>query len=275
MRTRGRKLPAILLILCILCTAWIGAAAAEEEAAAPDPAPAEETAGAGEGEAETDPVEPGEGEPVQPGEPGEESGENPESGETPENGEIPENGEWNGSFPGGGGRPSGGFGGFGGGGGGRGGSSSGITPGKALLSSHAAGKGTMLRYGAVELKTEADSMQALILGGEELTLSCGGSAFTAELEEDVLILRSEEGNAWSLTMDVLQTLKISGVRQLRLIGPDTETTLDTDLELTGTLYGLERAQGFVSADYLLQRQGDEWIVLVDGREYRLNGNELC
>ena len=118
-------------------------------------------------------------------------------------------------------------------------------------------------------------MTRLTLGGEELALSCGGAAFTAELEEDVLILRSEESGAWSLTMDVLQTLEISGISRLRLIGPDTEITLDTDLELTGTLYGLERAQGFVSADYLLQRQGDEWIVRVDGREYRLNGNELC
>ena len=133
----------------------------------------------------------------------------------------------------------------------------------------------MLRYGAVELKAEEDSMQTLVLGGEELPLSCGGYSFTASVEEDVLILCSEDGDAWSLTMDVLRTLKLSGIRQLRLAGPNGETELDTDMELAGALYGRERSRGFVSADFLLLRQGDEWMIQVDGREYRLAGNELC
>ena len=56
---------------------------------------------------------------------------------------------------------------------------------------------------------------------------------------------------------------------------NVETVLDTSLELTGSLYGKERAQGFVSADFQLLRQGNEWMVRVDGREYRLAGSELC
>ena len=90
----------------------------------------------------------------------------------------------------------------------------------------------------------------------------------------MLILRSEESGAWSLTMDVLQTLEISGISRLRLIGPDTEVMLDTDLELTGPLYGRERSKGFVSADFLLLMRDGEWIIRVDGREYLLSGNEL-
>ena len=149
-----------------------------------------------------------------------------------------------------------------------------ITPGKALNSTHASGERSMVRHGAVVPEAGADSMRTLVLGGEELALTCGGSAFTASVEGDVLALRSEEGDAWSLTMDVLRTLNLSGIRELKLAGPETETVLDTALELTGALYGKERAQGFVSADFRLLRQDGEWLVRVDGREYRLSGNEL-
>ncbi len=270
MTVRSRNILAVLLILGALCAVLICTGVTEDGYATPtDLKPAEENTGT---------AEPTEQQPEQPeqpqAEPGTETGEDPENGATGE-GELPDGEMPSGGFPGGG-MPSGGFPG-GGGRGGRGGrgGSSGITPGTALTTAHAAGTGSMLRYGAVLPSAGTDSMQTLVLGGEELALSCGGYSFTASVEEDVLILRSEEGDAWSLTMDVLRTLNISGIRQLVLIGPETETSLDTDLELTGTLYGLERARGFVSADYILLRQDNAWIVQVDGREYRLNGNELC
>ena len=132
----------------------------------------------------------------------------------------------------------------------------------------------MIRHGAVVPEADADRMRTLTLGGEELALDCGGYAFTVSVEGDVLVLRSEEGDAWSLTMDVLRTLNLSGIRELKLAGPETETVLDTALELTGGLYGKERMQGFVSVDFRLLRRDGEWLVQVDGREYRLSGNEL-
>lgn len=254
MKTRSRKIAAILLILCLACLIWACTASAEEPAAE---APAAETADAGNAQPEGTAEEGQEG-----------AQENPEG--TPEGGGFPGGGSFpSGGFPSGGGRPSGGS------RGGRGGGSSGITPGKALISSHASGSKTAVRYGTVALTAGEESMQTLTLGGEELAVSCSGYAFTAAVEEDVLVLRSEEGNAWTLTMNALKTLNISGIRQLRLIGPDVETVLDTSLELTGSLYGKERAQGFVSADFQLLRQGNEWMVRVDGREYRLAGSELC
>lgn len=252
MKTRSRKIAAILLILCLACLVWACTASAEEPAAE---TPAAETADAGDAQPEGAAEEGQEG-----------AQENPEG--APESG-FPGGGSFpSGGFPSGGGRPSGGR-------GGRSGGSSGITPGKALLSSHASGSKTAVRYGTVALTAGEESMQTLILGGEELAVSCSGYAFTAAVEEDVLVLRSEEGNAWTLTMNALKTLNISGIRQLRLIGPDAETVLDTGLELTGSLYGRERSRGFVSADFQLLRQGNEWMVRVDGREYRLAGSELC
>lgn len=238
--TRSRKRRAALL-LCLLCAALFQAAPAEEAIPPADSPAAEETAGDGQPESAAEEAEGGEQE--QPGEAG-------EAGK--------------GGRPSGGGRRSG-----------RSGGSSGITPGKALISTHAKGTGAELRHGAVALTAAEEDMQALVLGGEELALSCGGFGFSASVEEDVLVLRSEEGDAWAMTMDVLRTLNRSGIRRLRLIGPAGETALDTAMELTGALYGRERARGFVSADFLLLRREGEWEVRVDSRTYRLAGSELC
>ena len=237
---RSRKILAALLVLCTLAVP--AAAAAEEAEARPETAePAEETAAAEESRPEEPQDEP--------------------AAEEAEDG------------TGGRGRLSGG--GRSGRGGGKSGGSSRVTPGTALTAAHAPGKGTMLRHGAVALTAGTERMQALTLGGKELALSCGGYAFTAAVEENVLTLRSEEGDVWTLTMDVLRTLDISGIRQLVLVGPESETALDTDMELTGLLYGQERKRGFVSADFRLTLRDGEWLIQVDGREYRLSGNELC
>lgn len=286
MRTRIRNLAALLTALCILgCFLPCCAVEVTDTETPPAEVLSPDTTSSGpEGDA---PEElPGEGETAESPENGEEENgeaENP-AGEGEE--EFPEGGEgefpegWEGmpegGFPGGGRRPSGGGrGGFSGGG--RGGSqnSSSVTPGQALTEKHASGSGNMMRHGAVALTLQSEEMETLQIGGEELGISCSGLPFTASVEEDVLVLRASAGNGWSVAMDSLNTLRLSGIRQIRLIGPDTETTLDTDLELTGRLYGRERAQGFVSGNFTLLLRPEGWAVLVDGREYRLSGTELA
>ena len=142
-----------------------------------------------------------------------------------------------------------------------------ITPGKALSSTHASGTGFVRTYGAVDPEAEDGEMELLSLGGEELTLRCGENTFTAGVEEDELILVTDGGDDWSLTMDVLKTLNLSGICRVRMISPDAETVLDTDMELTGADYGRERSRGFVSADFTLFRSEGEWRLRVEDREY--------
>lgn len=246
MRTRNLKIPALFLALAlsVFCTAG-----AEEETAPAEQQPAvQETVDAGEasGDETAD-----EGEGAAP--------------ETGTEGETTEGQPSGGGFPGGGGR----------GGRGGGGRSSGTTPGKALTSAHAKGSGNMLPHGAVALAAGEESMTVLSLGGEELALTCGGYAFTVSIAGEELVLSTEGGDEWSLTMDVLKTLNISGIQTIRLNSQTAETVLYTNMELTGTLYGRERAQGYVSSDFLMIRRQGEWLVTVGGREYRLSGDELA
>ena len=248
--SRSRKL--ILLFLCALCI-WHGTVCAEETEASPDAAAADSVS--------TDISSADDSEDTQAND--------AEGAEETENAEEGPEGGMPSGFPGGG-RPAGG----GRPGGGKDGSSSGITPGKALTSSHARGNSEMLRHGAVALTADTETMDTLTLGGKSLALSCGGHAFTVSLEEDVLILQTDDADDWSLTMDVLKTLNLSGIRQLHLIGPGGETVLDTSMELTGSAYARARASGFVSSDFLLLRRGENWIVQVNEKEYRLLGNEM-
>lgn len=213
----------------------------------PSEEPAEEPSEKPEEPAEEPPEEPGK-DPSE--EPGEEQGENPGR---PSGGRKP-----SGSFPSGAGKK-----------GGDDRNTSRITAGKALTSTHARGTGKVLAYGAVELKAGNGAMPVLTLGGEELALSCGDSEFTAEVRDDVLVLRTDGADDWSLTLDTLETLNISGVRQVEMISPEAETALDTGLELSGAAYGLERSRGFVSTDFLLFRGDGEWHLQVEDREYPL------
>ena len=142
-----------------------------------------------------------------------------------------------------------------------------ITPGQALSSTHASGTGFVRTYGAVDPEAGDGEMNVLSLGGEELALRCGENTFTAGVEEDELILVTDGGDDWSLTMDVLKTLNLSGIGRVRMISPDAEIVLDTDLELTGADYGRERSRGFVSADFTLFRCEGGWRLRVEDREY--------
>ncbi|MCR5297025.1 MAG: hypothetical protein K6E17_06415 [Clostridiales bacterium] len=242
----------------------------EEAAGEPAEEPAEEPAQEPVEEPAEEPAQEPAEEPQQPEEPGNEPTEPEEQAGEP--GEEGPEGRPSGGFPSGGGKPSGGrpSGGSWKGGTGTNTQTARITAGKALTTTHAKGSGDTRAYGTVELTAAEGSMQVLVLGDEELALDCGGNEFTATLEEDALILRTDGEDAWNVGMDVLKTLNLSGVRQVELISPDAETMLETDMELSGSAYGRERARGYVSADFLLTRQEGEWRVRVEDREYRLS-----
>ena len=196
---------------------------------------------------------------------GDQEDENPDdSGQTDEDGPQ-----------GGGRRPSGG--------GRRGGNAGGkanantVTPGKALTSTHSKGSGYVLPYGTVKLAVGTEAMKVLEIGGEELNLSCGGQLFKGIINGETLVLTRienvEETNAeeagWTVTQKALKTLSDSGISEVRLIDSGEEVTLKTDLEFSGNAYTKERAQGFVSADFLICRNDGNWSVRVEDREYDL------
>ncbi len=203
-----------------------------------------------------------EGEPSQEEQPSGPSDDQLEDSETEEDGEgkAPSGGR-------GGSKPSG-----------RGGKSGGksqsspttVIPGKALTSTHTRGSSSVIPYGTVELTIDDEPMEILILGGEELKLTCNGSAFTGEISQDMLILTSSDGEGtWSVTQRTLITLNESGIREIRLVAGEDETVLDTDLEFSGTAYARERANGYVPSDFLLWRQEGGWLVAVEDRVYDL------
>ena len=146
-----------------------------------------------------------------------------------------------------------------------------MTPGKALTSSHASGSGLVFLYGTVELTIEEEPMEMLVLGSEELDLTCGGLLFRGEIRDDTLILTCEEtGAEWTMTQKTLKTLYASGIREIQMIDAVEETVLETDLEFSGRIYARERAQGYVSSDFLLCRREGNWSVGVGDRYYDLS-----
>ena len=190
-----------------------------------------------------------------------------EAGETPESAA---GGKPSGGFSGAGAKPSGGGVRMGGGTGGRG-QTNAVTAGKALTSTHAQGSGSALPYGTVELTVGEEPMEILTVGGAELELTCGGALFTGEILEDVLILTSVDGEStWTVTLKTLKILNESGIREIRLTAGEEEILLETGLEFTGADYARERAQGYVSSDFLLCRQEGDWSVAVEDRVYELS-----
>ena len=171
----------------------------------------------------------------------------------------------------GGGKPSGG----GRSSGSRGGSRSGggVTPGTALTATHAQGTRDLLPYGAVRLTLPEGEMTALTLGSEALDLNCGGAPFTGTVDGDTLRLVSD-GADWAFTRAVLNTLALSGVRELAFSDGARTVTLDTDLALTGAAYDRERSAGFASSDFVFSLGADGFTVTVEDRAYRLEGDRL-
>ena len=146
-----------------------------------------------------------------------------------------------------------------------------ITPGKALISTHAKGTGDMTAYGTVALDIDEENMTILSMGGQALEVSRGGDAvFHASLENGKLTLTADEGDAWYFTQYALQVLSRSGVTEIILDAPDGEAEIPTDLALTGAAYGRERAGGFVASDFLYAYSSDLLTVQVEDRLYAIN-----
>lgn len=183
-----------------------------------------------------------------------------------------------GSFPGGfgGSRPSGGFAAAGGGGDAPG-EEQGfrVTPGEALTDAHASGTKDMRLYGSVALETGDAPMQALELGGAspDVMLDGGAQRFTARIDGERLYLTPVDGgNQWQLSGAALKTLKISGISVLVLAIDDAEIGFDTEMKLSGAVYGELCASGYVSKDYLWTVDASGVTAAVDGAEYRLNAD---
>ncbi len=178
--------------------------------------------------------------------------------------------------PGGGGRPS-----FGRrpSGGGQGGASEGetgfqVTPGKALTQTHASGSRDMTAYGTVSLTPDDEPMRQLTLGGQAVDIDCGGAVFTAAVEDATLTLTAENGAEWRATLAALDTLRISGIERVTLQCAAWCTELDTSLTFTGSAYVRLRAQGYVSADFLLRVTAEGVDVDAAGQTYRLHQSRL-
>ena len=150
-----------------------------------------------------------------------------------------------------------------------------ITPGQALISSHATGTGDMTAYGTVSLTLDSETMQVLSMGGTLLELSHGGEdEFEAELDTDQLRLSAAEDGVWYFTQYALQTLSRSGISALSFCLTDGVVSIPTDLALSGTAYGRERSSGFVASDFLFSLSDDGLFVSVEDRLYSVDGGRL-
>ena len=152
-----------------------------------------------------------------------------------------------------------------------------ITPGQALIYTHASGDRSTRLYGTVELTAAEAPMTLLTLGEDTLDISLeGGGAFTAAIDESTLVLSPvEAGDAWLLNGYALKTLSESGIDSLRLPVGEVTFDLPTRLDLTGSAYARLCAEGFVSHDYTFALRDDGLWATVDGTTYRLSeGGEL-
>ena len=171
--------------------------------------------------------------------------------------------------PGGGGRPHGGGGhrpsGGGGMGGGTGTTTTVITAGKALIETHSSGQKDMTLYDTVDPETETNTLQIFLDGGE--------GTYSTELSETVLTLTPEgNGSQWTVGQDALGILSRSGVETLRLVLGEKVIELDTEMSFSGYLYGMLRAQGYVSSDFLIETDGNEIWIQVDQSAYGLKAD---
>ena len=149
-----------------------------------------------------------------------------------------------------------------------------VVPGEALTDSHASGTEDASLYGSLPLELAAEAETALTLGGIELdvTLADGG-AFTASLDGDVLTLTPESGGGeWRIGGLALRTLRLSGVRELRLVVGGEAVALGTEAEFSGAAYGALRAAGYVSKDFVWQVTASATTVAVDGEEYEIGAD---
>ena len=149
-----------------------------------------------------------------------------------------------------------------------------VVPGEALTDSHASGTEDASLYGSLPLELAAEAETALTLDGVELDVSLAdGGAFTASLDGDVLTLTPESGGGeWRIGGLALRTLRLSGVRELRLVVGGEAVALGTEAEFSGAAYGALRAAGYVSKDFVWQVTASATTVAVDGEEYEIGAD---
>ena len=149
-----------------------------------------------------------------------------------------------------------------------------VVPGEALTDSHASGTEDASLYGSLPLELAAEAETALTLDGVELDVSLAdGGAFTASLDGDVLTLTPESGGGeWRIGGLALITLRLSGVRELRLVVGGEAVALGTEAEFSGAAYGALRAAGYVSKDFVWQVTASATTVAVDGEEYEIGAD---
>ncbi len=151
-----------------------------------------------------------------------------------------------------------------------------VTPGKALLSSHASGSGVLAGMSSGQLRlSRIDGQITLMLGGEPLELTCGETAFRMKRTDEILELTAETDSPdWRLTLQTLETLADNGVRVLALVSSDGQRRLNTRQLLTGAAYIRERTGGFVPRDFIYRWTGEGWRVEVEDRLYALLRGKL-
>ena len=109
------------------------------------------------------------------------------------------------------------------------------------------------------------------MGGYALEVSRGGETdFHAELNGKTLTLTpADEEGAWYFTQYALQTLAKSGVIALTFNTAVGDVVIPTDMALTGTAYGRERANGFVASDFLFELSEYGLYLNVEDRFYEV------
>jgi hypothetical protein len=130
----------------------------------------------------------------------------------------------------------------------------------------------MRLYGALALTLDdASAMNQLLLDDTPLDIRLSdGSAFTAAIEDDTLVLVPQgDPEAWLLNGAALKALGRSGISTLRLTLSSGTIDFPTLALLTGSNYGALCAEGHASAEYLFSVAADGCSVTVADRTYRL------
>ena len=148
-----------------------------------------------------------------------------------------------------------------------------VTPGTALTDTHAGGNKTLTAFAAADIADSGEAVSAITQNdsGETLTLD-DGATFTTETEDTTLTLRPEDGGeSWQFSLLMLEGLQRSGIDTLCLSFADgSSETLDTGLELCGSIWSRLRSAGYVGKDCRLTVSADGITAEIDGKEYFLN-----
>lgn len=127
-----------------------------------------------------------------------------------------------------------------------------ITPGVALTSSHSSGTMDLTAFGAAQFSTgEPISRIEQETTGASLELKNGG-LFTAEMPDDVLVLKPEAADAeWQLSASMLKAFERAGIDHICFVVGNDELLLSTDMHLQGDAWGRLRSEGIVSGKCIL------------------------